>query len=304
MEKMEKIYMIYSYTKGTTQLLTPVISSIADPQSPDHPSSERIDLGALQMQALNIPRKIEFFIPFHLAQCKIKALLNKLTLKKFDSISDQIIFYANNRRDGCMLREIVRLIFESHDESNFCAIYAQLCFRLMERVDHKIIAIKKFRNKFLQGGTLFKKYLLDRCEKDFKKGWKVNMMSYENYEAIKIRKQGLGLIRFIGELFKLKIIAKKTMHECIEKLLKLPEEEEMESLCILMNIVGKQLDYIESNNNEQRMEPYFERMKELSTSPNLSNQIKFLLMNVIDLRDNAWKPRESRSEIFKLNSNV
>ncbi|RGB43845.1 armadillo-type protein [Rhizophagus diaphanus] len=270
------------------------------------------------LQVLNIPRQIEFFIPFRIAQCKIKALLNKLTLKNLDSISNQIIFYANNRRDGYMFREIVQLIFESHDESNFCAIYyAKLCCRMIERVDPRIISLKKFGNEFLKGGKLFKKYLIDRCENDFKNGsWKVNielplnkkgepdLMSYEYYAAAKIRRQGLGLISFIGELFKLKIITKRIIYECIEKFLELPEEVEMESLCRLMNIVGKQLDHhiepnnhdqnTESNKRDQKMESYFEQMEELSTSPNLSIRIKFLLMNVIDLRNNAWEPRESR----------
>ncbi|GBC50534.1 uncharacterized protein OCT59_001503 [Rhizophagus irregularis] len=281
-------------------------STSADP----HPPSEPIIQDVHQMlQVLNIPRQIEFFIPFRIAQCKIKALLNKLTLKNFDSISNQIIYYANNRRDGYMFREIVQLIFESLDESNFCAIYyAKLCCRMIERVDPKIISLKKFGNEFPKGGRLFKKYLIGRCENDFKNGsWKVNiefplnkkgepdLMSYEYYAAAKIRRQGLGLISFIGELFKSKIIAKRDIYECIEKFLELPEEVEMESLCRLMNIVGKQLDHhIESNKRDQKMESYFEQMEELSTSPNLSIRIKFLLMNVIDLRNNAWEPRESR----------
>ncbi|PKY59221.1 hypothetical protein RhiirA4_332683, partial [Rhizophagus irregularis] len=75
--------------------------------------------------------KSEESIPFDSVQRKVKALLNKLTLEKFDSISDQIIDFANksrDERDGRILREVIRLIFEkSCDESNFCAMYAQLC---------------------------------------------------------------------------------------------------------------------------------------------------------------------------------
>ncbi|PKK71726.1 ARM repeat-containing protein [Rhizophagus irregularis] len=278
-------------------------STLADPQSPDNLPSEPIFQGAQQMQILEIPRQIEFFIPFRIAQYKIKALLNKLTLKNFDSISNQIIFYANNRRDGYMFREIVRLIFESHDEQNFSAIYyAKLCSKMIERVDPKIISFKKSRNKFLKGGILFKKHLISRCETDFKNGsWKVNielplnkngepdLMSNEYYAAAKIRRQGLGLISFIGELFNLNIISEKVVYECIEKFLELPEEVEMENLCRLMNI-----ENTKSNKRDQKMESYFEQMEELSTSPNLSIRIKFMLMNVIDLRNNAWEPRESR----------
>ncbi|CAB4483243.1 unnamed protein product [Rhizophagus irregularis] len=269
--------------------------------------------------------KSEESIPFESVQRKVKALLNKLTLEKFDSISDQIIDFANksrDERDGRILREVIRLIFEkSCDESNFCAMYAQLCRKMMERVDPEIVDenVKNTEGKFVQGGTLFRKYLLNRCQEEFEKGWKVNvpvpsnekgepdLMSDEYYVAARAKRQGLGLIRFIGELFKLNMLTERIMHECIKKLLIFqgsPEEEEMESLCKLMNTVGEQLDHVKPNPHEQMkstqldhakakkyMESYFDRMEEISKLPNLSSRIKFMLMDVMDLRSNAWKPR-------------
>ncbi|CAG8547203.1 2819_t:CDS:2, partial [Racocetra fulgida] len=56
------------------------------------------------------------------------------------------------------------------------------------------------------------------------------------------KRHGLGLIRFIGELFKLNMLTERIMHECIKKLLTVhgvPEEEEMESLCKLMTTAAK-----------------------------------------------------------------
>ncbi|CAI2177069.1 4047_t:CDS:10 [Funneliformis geosporum] len=275
----------------------------------------------------NIPKANEDFIPMEVVQRKVKALLNKLTLEKFDSISDQIIDYANksrDERDGRILKEVIRLIFEkSCDEPNFCAMYAQLCRKMMERVDPVIVDenVKNTEGKFVQGGTLFRKYLLNRCQEDFEKGWKVNvpvpanekgepdLMSDEYYAAAKAKRHGLGLIRFIGELFKLNMLTERIMHECIKKLLTfqgIPEEEEMESLCKLMNTVGEQLDHANGRTNQpdhgkttqlddtkakQAMDSYFNRMEDISKNPNMTSRIKFMLMDVIDLRSNSWKPR-------------
>jgi len=58
------------------------------------------------------------------------------------------------------------------------------------------------------------------------------LYSDEYYAAQKAKRQGLGLIKFIGELFKLQILTERIMHECIKKLLgnvENPEEEEIES---------------------------------------------------------------------------
>jgi len=45
---------------------------------------------------------------------KVKGLLNKLTMEKFDSISDQIIEWANkseNEKDGRTLIQVIKLMF-------------------------------------------------------------------------------------------------------------------------------------------------------------------------------------------------
>ena len=47
---------------------------------------------------------------------KVKALLNKLTMERFESISDQIIGWGNrseNEKDGRSLIQVIRLVFEN-----------------------------------------------------------------------------------------------------------------------------------------------------------------------------------------------
>ncbi|GBC02528.1 hypothetical protein RclHR1_04670006 [Rhizophagus clarus] len=99
-----------------------------------HNGTRRSDKGAYKMQGPNIglerfaplefsenrwvpqflrnplPKYAEDFIPFDIAQRKVNALLNKLTLRNFDSLSNQIIDYANksrDERDGRILRGVV-----------------------------------------------------------------------------------------------------------------------------------------------------------------------------------------------------
>merc|ERR1719201_1602670 len=65
-----------------------------------------------------------------------------------------------------------------------------------------------------------------------------------------IRKQAknrmLGNIRFIGELYKCKMLTEKIMHECVIKLLgdvKNPDLDEVECLVKLLMAIGKLIDH-------------------------------------------------------------
>lgn len=59
----------------------------------------------------------------------------------------------------------------------------------------------------------------------------------------KARRRSLGNIKFIGELFKLKMLTEAIMHDCVVKLLKNHDEESLECLCRLFSTIGKDLDF-------------------------------------------------------------
>jgi translation initiation factor 4G len=67
---------------------------------------------------------------FEMVERKVKALLNKLTMRRFDSISDKIITCANKsekEKDGRTLIQVIKLVFEkATDETMFSEMYARL----------------------------------------------------------------------------------------------------------------------------------------------------------------------------------
>lgn len=278
-----------------------------------------------------------------LVQRKVKSLLNKLTIEKFDSISDQILEWGNKSKDeddGRTLRQVIALIFEkATDEAAWSEMYAQLCRKLMEQLSSEVTdeSLKTTDGKFISGGSLFRKYLLNRCQEDFERGWEyrdamvdaakskeaedkakkeqnekadndakeavergekveeerdVHQLSEEYYIAQKAKRRGLGLVRFIGELFKLQMLTERIMHLCIKKLLANatdPEEEEIESLCKLMTTVGRQLD---TEKARAHIDIYFQRMTEMSNSESVNSRMRFMLLDVIELRAAGWKGKQ------------
>jgi translation initiation factor 4G len=92
-----------------------------------------------------------------------------------------------------------------------------------------------------------------------------------------MKRQGLGLITFIGELFKLQLLSERIMHECVRKLLgnvENPKEEVIESLCQLLKTVGQLLDTPKAH---AHMDVYFTRMNELGKNTNFSSRMQFVL---------------------------
>lgn len=248
----------------------------------------------------------------------VRALLDKLSTNSFQSISDQIIEWMNipeNVRGGRALKMAVHVVFEkATDDENCSEMYASLCRKMMEQIspDVQDDSILNAEGNPITGGQLFRKYLLNRCQEDFERGWSHKeataaaaaskatedrvtkeanekskgaevageeaLYSEDYYAAQKAKRQGLGLVKFIGELFKLQMLTERIMHECIKKLLSSvdnPEEEEIESLCKLLTTVGQALD---SSKARGHIDIYFSRMKELAKSNNVTSRMQYMLL--------------------------
>ncbi|TRM68976.1 armadillo-type protein [Schizophyllum amplum] len=253
--------------------------------------------------------------PF-VVDCRVKGLLNKLTMAKFDSLSDQIIAWANKsetEKDGRTFIQVIRLVFETAineaawpEMYAWSEMYARLCRKMMEQISPKVQddGIKNAEGKPITGGQLFRKYLLNRCQEDFepvqaasanKEGGdnvhEPDLYSDDYYAAQKAKRQGLGLIRFIGELFKLQMLTERNMHQCVQKLLgnvENPEEEEIESVCTLFTTVGELLDTPRAH---AHMDVYFARMKEMTKKPSVNSRMQFMLQDLIELRGRGWRGR-------------
>jgi translation initiation factor 4G len=105
------------------------------------------------------------------------------------------------------------------------------------------------------------------------------MLSEEYYIAAAAKRRGLGLVKFIGELYKLGMLTERIMHECTKRLLDfegVPEEAEVESLCNLLRTIGASLDA--SEKGPAMMDAYFARINHMIDMPGLPSRLKFMLM--------------------------
>ncbi|OJJ46561.1 hypothetical protein ASPZODRAFT_132630 [Penicilliopsis zonata CBS 506.65] len=246
-------------------------------------------------------------------QRKVKAALNKMTPENFDRISGQIleiVSQSKDESDGRTLRQVIQLTFEkATDEAHWAPMYAKFCKCMLESMSPEIKDenIRDKNGNVVAGGSLFRKYLLNRCQEEFERGWKINlppkpegvteeiaMMSDEYYTAAAAKRRGLGLVKFIGELYKLGMLTERIMHECVKKLVDYegtPDEAEVESLTSLLRTIGGSLDA--SERGHTFMDAYFSRINMMVDIPDLPSRLRFMLMDIIDLRNARWKSKDA-----------
>lgn len=121
-------------------------------------------------------------------------------------------------------------------------------------------------------------------------------LSDEEEEAWSLAKSKmLGNMRFICELGRQGLVQENILHVCIKQLVSKRKDEtigskseDLECLCQIMKTVGRLLD---TDKARKLMDQYFERIVFYSTCRELPSRIRFMLKDVIDLRETRWQPR-------------
>lgn len=113
--------------------------------------------------------------------------------------------------------------------------------------------------------------------------------NYLNEER-KLKERSIGIVRFIGELFLVGFLTPNIMLSCIDSLLDRVSDDNLEFMCILLTIVGKLL---EAKEKKMEMQYCFIRMKKIvnqdSPKIEISSSVRFMIRDVIDLRNRNWK---------------
>ncbi|XP_053267682.1 LOW QUALITY PROTEIN: eukaryotic translation initiation factor 4 gamma 3-like [Pleuronectes platessa] len=234
---------------------------------------------------------------------KVRSILNKLTPEKFSQLVKQVWDLTIDTEER--LKGVIDLVFEKAiDEPSFSVAYGNMC---------RCLATLKVPITDAPNNTVnFQKLLLSRCQKEFEKD-KVDDVVFERkqkeldsaasterdrlqvelQEAKDIarrRSQPPGNIKFIGELFKLKMLTEAIMHDCVVKLLGNHDEDSLECLCRLLTTIGKDFDLVKA---KPRMDHYFKQMEKITREGKTPSRTRFMLQDTIDLRLHKWVSRRA-----------
>ncbi|KAL0852082.1 hypothetical protein ABMA28_000327 [Loxostege sticticalis] len=230
---------------------------------------------------------------------KFRGILNKLTPQKFDTLLDKVkTLEINNQK---RLEGVIDLVFEKAiDEPNFSEAYAAMCNKLStlkvpaenaanpeQCVNFRALIISKCQNQFetdkVDENILKLEKEMHECTDPAKKKELHLQLEEENR---RVRMRSVGNVRFIGELYKLKMLTSKIMVYCMNYLIEKLEEEKLECLCKLLTTIGEQ---VESEVKEQ-LDNVFKKMQDIveRKSNKISSRVRFMIQDVIELRRRKW----------------
>ncbi|XP_067123606.1 eukaryotic translation initiation factor 4 gamma 2 isoform X2 [Centruroides vittatus] len=242
---------------------------------------------------------------------KVRGILNKLTPEKFHKLSEELLSIGLDSTQ--ILKGVILLIFDKAlDEPKYSSMYAQLCHKLCEEApnfDFPSNSSSSHSSNNNNSSNTFRRLLLAKCQDEFENRRKTSEafdkkdgpLSAEEEEQRAVAKHKmLGNIKFIGELGKQGLLQETILHQCVHQLLLKKKRqslkdmaEDLECLCQIMKTVGHRLD---TEKAKARMDQYFDRMKTLANNNELPSRIRFMLQDVLELRQNKWIPRRVLSD--------
>mmetsp|Transcript_12208 Transcript_12208/g.23152 ORF Transcript_12208/g.23152 Transcript_12208/m.23152 type:complete len:674 (+) Transcript_12208:2529-4550(+) len=215
---------------------------------------------------------------------KVKITLNKLAPTNFDKLKVELCEIIKNGRD--LVKELAQLIFDkAWSETRYTSMYANLCSFINN--EYGIFEFGETSNESRRNKNGFRKNILTMCQDIFETELELKPAEDLEDQHAKLKKKILGNVRFIGELYKVKILKSNILLECIKQLLLEREgsinEDKLEGAIILLRTCGTTLELktlIKSANEAfDTLESFKERV---------SLRLKFLIMNLQDLRMNSW----------------
>ncbi|KAK0416828.1 hypothetical protein QR680_012706 [Steinernema hermaphroditum] len=251
---------------------------------------------------------------------EIRSLLNKITPSTYEALTKTFLDYEIYE-DACVLPTVIDIIFDKAvEEPKFCPMYSDLC-NLQTEVEQQKHESRRFRDGIIH--KCQKTFESDKTEHEAKMKTlreeidaqedarkKAEMLENLGLSTKKFKRRILGNISFIGELYRHHLITPAIINWCVVHLLRMDQdteggdEESIECAVKMLSNVGKtwnqeRLQQIRRRlvNHEGKcqlearfpVDSYIAHLKTISA--NHSNRIRFMIVDLIELKKNCWNPR-------------
>eukprot|EP00927_Polykrikos_kofoidii_P012893 TRINITY_DN15606_c0_g4_i1.p1 TRINITY_DN15606_c0_g4~~TRINITY_DN15606_c0_g4_i1.p1 ORF type:complete len:1241 (-),score=284.00 TRINITY_DN15606_c0_g4_i1:102-3824(-) len=229
---------------------------------------------------------------------EMRGTLNKLTVEKFDNLSDHLVsLIAGSTRPNRNIPLLMQLVFEkATTQHHFINMYVSLCAKI-----HRWL-MDNAETVSYESQTNFKRILLNQCQLSFElyleppEGFE-GLVGTELYEAqVKYKTKMLGNIKLVGELIRHGMLVSKIAIAVSEELVgddPVVREERLETLAVFLESVGPSLDD-PSWAHFAAWNSLFKKVELLTKDATLPCRIRFLLRNLLDLRQHKWKEQTTR----------
>ncbi|PIC44265.1 hypothetical protein B9Z55_004694 [Caenorhabditis nigoni] len=242
---------------------------------------------------------------------KVRSLMNKITPTSQGPLTAEFISYNVSSIESQLTQVVGIVLDKAIGEPKYCALYAEMCKAQVTHELTKSNGKSAFRNTIL---TRTQSFFQDKRDIDAEKlaviekeedPVKREAMLIE--EKRKITKRKLGLMAFIGYLYRNNLLSTKMIQSCSLELFGsiLPkkvddkdqplkkedfDEESIHCGLQLIETVGVNLDKSKET-GPAFLDQWFKKLED--AKPLCSNKIRCMFMNLKDLRKDKWVPRKS-----------
>lgn len=266
------------------------LKTVDNPWRPGKESKEELDAEAVELESL---------------KKSFRSILNKLTPDNFDKLSKSVTDLGIDTESK--LGEVIDIVFaKALSEPGYCVLYGQMCSHLRQtgigQRSFASILLKRCQSQFQ--ADIYSGIDVDgrnqqveaETDPDVKK--QLSEQLYEDMYRCRVR--GLGLIKFIGVLYKIEMLNDDIMFDCISRLLQDSSEESLECLCDLLVTIGEKLDKsaVKSGKEAKRIP---ENSSKSSNAPKKSmasvlkaNSTPKAMKTLDDIFDNLHKIRNNK----------
>ncbi|CAA90261.1 MIF4G domain-containing protein [Caenorhabditis elegans] len=235
---------------------------------------------------------------------KVRSLMNKVTPTSQRPLTEEFISYNVSSNDA-QLAQVVEIVFDKAvEEPKFCALYAEMC---KAQANHELSQTggkSAFRNKVLTRTQMTfqdkkdidadKLAIIEKEEDPVKK----ELMLAE--EKQKFRRRKFGVMTFMGYLYRNQLLSTKIVQTCTFELFNSIKDQDIKKEDVdeesihcglqLIETVGVMLDK-SKDSTTVFLDQWFQKLE--AAKPYCSNKIRFMIMNLMELRKDKWIPRKS-----------
>jgi len=217
----------------------------------------------------------------------MKSILNKLTMKKYDTLYQQILNCGMSTVEHVMIL-IDEVLEKAETQHHFIQMYCQLCVDL-----HKWFDERSSSSNVDARERNFKRILLNQCQNKFEENLSPPDLSSvredEAQEAMSKHKLAmLGNIKFIGALLEKGMLSDVCLGHVAQELCEANAPHALESLACFLTAVGPTFDQ-RNFRHHARLQAIFVQVEAKSKDKSIETRIRFMLEDLLDLRAARWR---------------
>lgn len=234
---------------------------------------------------------------------KIFAVLNKLTIEKFGKLADQLFTECGIAKPTHIVTLVKYLFQKATMQHHFIPMYADLCTRCLswlasDAAPEELVTSIGPGERTTAAADIFRRVLLERCQAAFYSYFLTHEGKDEHMdeeERLKHRLSMLGTVKFVAQLLEHRLMTRAVFRNCLEILLNPDErtDDHIECACVFLSEIGKLFEEQPGQGPDaysKSLQDAMDELTEIADEESTSARIKFLVMNLVDLRENKYVP--------------